>query len=164
MSYWTFVTFVNGNNYFLPPGTYYIGDVFPALKNDIYDKTFNETGHKNGLYSCVDGHILVSEIADSTDNTGVYPGSDDFEYVVITGCIGIVSANLLSHNLYGGGQIYEFPDGVNVIMDSGRFTFETDEFVLHIDTVLDGPEDESEIEELCSNFYNTLTTEMSIDS
>jgi hypothetical protein len=26
---WTFESFVNGKNYYLPSGTYYIGDVFP---------------------------------------------------------------------------------------------------------------------------------------
>jgi hypothetical protein len=160
---WTFENFVNGKNYYLPAGTYYIGDVFPALKTDIYDESFNETGHKNGLYSCRDGYILVSDIAESNDHTGVYPGSDDFEYIVISGSIGIVSSTLLSTNSFAGGKIFDFPEGVNVIIDSGLYTFETDDYILHIDTILDGPEDESEIEELCSNFYNTLTTEMNTD-
>jgi hypothetical protein len=160
---WLFENLTEGKNYVLPAGKYYIGDIFTVIKPDIYDESFNETGHKSGLYKCIDGYIIVSEVAETNGYEGTYTGSDDFEYSVNSGCIGIVSTALIKNTLYEGGQVYDFPDDVNVIIDSGRFTFETGEFILHIDTAFYGPEEESETEDLCYAFSQVMTTEMDID-
>jgi hypothetical protein len=162
--HWLFESLTEGKNYYLPPGTYYIGDIFAVMRPDVYDESFNETGHKNGLYKCVEGYIVVCEVAENNDYEGTYTGSDDFEYVVSCGCIGIVSTPLIKSESYDGGQVYDFPDGVNVVIDSGKFTFETDDFILHIDTTFDGPEDESEVEDLCCAFSQAMNNEMEIDS
>jgi hypothetical protein len=161
---WTFESFLDGKNYYLPPGLYYIGDVFDVLKIDIYDESFNETGHKDGLYKCSDGLIMISEVADTNGYTGSYIGSDEFEYIVNSGTIGIASFALTNISSCEKGQVYDFPDGVNVIIDSGLFTFETDDHVLHIDTNSYAPEDESETEDLCCAFDKLLNTEMEVDT
>ena len=41
---WVFESLTDGKNYILPPGTYYIGDIFTVIKPDIYDESFNEIG------------------------------------------------------------------------------------------------------------------------
>jgi hypothetical protein len=160
---WLFESLMPGQNYFIPAGRYYIGDIINVLKPDIYDESFNETGFKNGIYKCPDGLIILSEVSDTNGYEGVYTGSDDFDYVVSSGSIGIVSIKLIKDGKFHGGQIHNFPEGLNVIIDSGLFTFETENSVLHIDTTFDGPEDESEIEELCCNFIGARVTEMEVD-
>ena len=159
---WLFESLTPGQNYVLPAGTYYVGDVVSALRPEIYEESFNETGLKNGIYKCSDGIMILADVSETNGYEGVYTGSDDFEYVVNSGCIGIVSSKLFNPNGYEGGQIYQFPDGLNVIIDSGFFTFETEESVLHIDTNFDGPEDESEVEDLCCAFDQTVLSEMDI--
>jgi hypothetical protein len=173
---WLFERFTDGKIYTIPGGIYYIGDIFPRLKPEIYDELFIETGHKNGLYKCSEGIILVSEIAPTNGYEGTYRGSDDFEYVVNSGSIGIVNIELIKQESCLDGQLYNFPDGVNVIMDSGRFTFETDKFVLHIDTLMEGPEDDIDefpdecpnslydIDNLCNDFNQSMINTMDIDT
>ena len=165
---WLFETLIEGYNYVLPSGTYYIGDIFPALKTNIYDESFNETGLKSGVYKCSDGIIILGDVAESNGYEGTYLGSDEFEYIINSGSIGIVSTDLIKEESYEGGQVYHFPDGLNVIIDSGYFTFETEEYVLHIDTNMYGPEDgssedKSDVEGLCCALDHVNVCEMDVD-
>lgn len=160
---WLFETLTPGQNYVLPGGGYYIGDITDVLKPDIYDESFNETGLKNGVYKCRDGSIILADVCETNGYEGVYTGSDNFDYVVNSGSIGIVSIELIKEGGNEGGQIHYFPEGLNVIIDSGLFTFETDESVLHIDTTLDGPEDESDVEDLCCDFNRAMVSGMEVD-
>jgi len=126
---WKFDALNPGMAYLLNPGRYYIGDITYAVEEDIYKNVFRKNGQKAGLYQSINGLFLVG----NARNNGTFTGTDNFDYEVDSGAIGIVCSSLLE-NEPECGNIYEFPDGIHVIIDDGKFTFEYDEFYLNIDT------------------------------
>jgi hypothetical protein len=149
MNSWGFEPLNSGFMYTLPPGEYYIGDIFHALESDIYKNIYCMNGERPGLYKNGNNVFLVGD-----SNNGFYIGTDEFEYEVNTGGFGIVSVSLLESEP-ACGMIYDFSDGITAIIDTGKYTFESVDFYLNIDTSepydsdfnpISGSEPESEAE------------------
>jgi len=127
---WNFVKINPNKIYKLPPGNYYIGDICYVLNDSIYDGVFGSYGYSSGWYTSEKGHFLVSG---TYAGDGAYIGTDGFEYGVDAGIIGIVSESLIE-DVTPSGRNYNFPNGVDVKMKNGVFTFKTKDFNLTIDT------------------------------
>ncbi len=106
----------------VPPGTYYIGDLCYALQDTIYDSVFGGTGYDTGVYEKDDTFFFLSG---TFAGDGVYKGSDDFEYAVDSGTIGICSQKLVdfSKSSYRLGRIFEFKYPVECQFEDGLFRF-----------------------------------------
>jgi len=130
MNNWKFEKINPKKVYSLPAGSYYIGDICYALDDEMYDNVFGGTGYSSGLYTSALGQFLVSN---TYAGDGTYTGSDDVEYGVDAGVIGIVSQHLIEGEPHGG-KLYDFLTGVDVTMEDGVFTFESDDFHLEINT------------------------------
>jgi hypothetical protein len=130
MVVWKFKKIDTNKVYSLPAGSYYIGDICYVLDDKIYHNIFGASGYSSGLYTSSLGQFLVSN---TYAGDGSYPGTDGFTYAVDAGIIGIVSKSLVTTetNL---GKIYNFPTGVEVTMDDGVFTFESEETSFQINT------------------------------
>ena len=121
-----------------PPGEYYIGDLCYVLGDEIYDKVFGGQGYEPGLYTHHDTKNFF--LVDSTAyGDGCYMGSDNREFCVDAGIIGITPVSCMAKN-DGGGQIYTFKDPVECRFKNGRFTFISGFTNLIIDTT--GEDDE----------------------
>jgi len=127
---WNFVKINPNKVYKLPPGSYYIGDICYVLEDKVYDGVFGSYGYSSGLYTCKKGRFLVSG---TYAGDGSYTGTDGFQYGVDAGIIGIVSEDLIS-SVTASGNKYDFPEGVDVQMKDGIFTFKKKDFKLTIDT------------------------------
>lgn len=105
-----------------PPGTYYIGDLCYALHHDIYDGVFGGTSYDTGLYEKDD---MVFFLSGTFAGDGAYKGSDDFEYCVDSGTIGICSLKLVDFEKtsYRLGRILEFKTPVECHFKDGLFRF-----------------------------------------
>jgi len=138
-STWTLEHLTCGKIYYLPSGEYFIGDVYTAIDMTHYDDSLGESGYACGLYKYNNSYMLVSTtlMSDCT-----YIGSDNHPYVVESGVIGITSSSLIVKNT-PAGKFYNFPDGVYVSMEYGRFRFKTKTFDLCIDTQIEDDEEEA---------------------
>jgi len=146
---WTLEHLTPGKIYSLPPGDYFIGDVYTAIDMAHYDDSLGQSGYADGLYKFNNNYMLVATtlLADCT-----YIGSDNHPYIVESGVIGITSVGLITKDT-PAGKYYNFPDGVFVNMDYGRFRFKTKTFDLCIDTQIDEyefAEEENSIDPLSS--------------
>jgi hypothetical protein len=143
---WTLEHLTPGKIYYLPPDIYFIGDVFNAIDMDNYDNSLGESGYSDGLYKFNNSIMLVSSTILSDCS---YIGSDNHTYVVESGVIGITSSALITKNT-SAGKFYNFPDGVYVNMDYGRFRFKTKTFDLCIDTQIEEDEEEDPLSNILS--------------
>ena len=118
--------------YTAPPGKYYIGDLCYVLGDDVYDKVFGEKDYKPGLYRQAGGKNFF--LVDTTAyGDGLYRGSDQREFAVDAGIIGITPVSCMEKN-DGGGQIYTFTDPVTCRFVNGVFFFTSNMDSLVIDT------------------------------
>lgn len=136
MENWKFEKISPIKVYSLPAGSYYIGDICYVLDDTIYDNIFGGTGYTSGLYTSDIGQFLVSG---TYSGDGRYPGTDGFTYSVDAGIIGIVTKNLVS-NETTLGNFYTFAKGVEVTMDDGIFTFDSEDITFEINTRDDADE------------------------
>lgn len=115
-----------------PPGKYYIGDLCYVLGDQVYDKVYGGQGYESGLYTHADGkHFFL------VDNTaygdGIYLGSDDKEFTVDAGILGITPVCCMEKN-DGGGQIYTFTEPVECSFRNGIFNIRSGYTRLKINT------------------------------
>lgn len=143
MDDWDFKKINPKKTYVLPAGTYYIGDICYVLADELYENVFGGTGYECGLYTSRKGQFLVGS---TFAGDGAYCGSDEFDYAVDAGVIGIVSQTLLSKET-NGGKIYDFPTEVHVTMQNGIFTFQSDSIYIEINTKDYAEEDEDDKDE-----------------
>ena len=127
---WNFVKINPNKVYKFPPGSYYIGDICYVLEEKVYNDVFVYFGFSNGLYTSKENRFLVSG---TYAGDWTYTGTDGFQYGVDAGIIGIVSESLI-HSVTSYGNKYDFPEGVDVQMKDGIFTFKKKNFKLTIDT------------------------------
>jgi hypothetical protein len=124
--------------YTAPPGQYYIGDLCYVLSDEIYHKVFGVETYEPGLYIQKDTTNFF--LVDCTAyGDGCYMGSDQREFCVDAGIIGITPVSCMAKN-DGGGQIYTFKDPVECRFKDGRFSFISGDTHLIIDTGGDGDE------------------------
>jgi len=147
---WTLEHLTPGKTYYLPSDIYYIGDVYSVLGVNDYDNSLGASGYANGLYKKNNNIMLVGSTFDSE---GIYLGSDNHEYLVDSGIIGITSKDLIKNKISTHGKFYTFPDGVYVDIDYGKFTFRSINFTLYIDTL---PVEDTEIS--VGSLINCLNT------
>lgn len=135
MEDWTFKAVMRTT---LPPGKYYIGDICYFLKEQTYDRIFGGTHYESGLYTRKsDGAVFMVDGTSYGD--GLYKGSDNYEYGVDAGVIGIVSRALGPVNdedMYGG-TFNTFKEPVEVKFGGGVFRFNSPSKYLIIDTAGD---------------------------
>jgi len=126
-----------------PAGEYYIGDLCYALSSEVYDTIFGSLGgYDSGVYKekGSDNFFLVDNTA---YGDGLYYGTDEKEFGVDAGIIGICSKALCKQD-GNGGQFYTFKDPVKCRFGSGMFQFHSGHFKLVIDTVGADQEDDDE--------------------
>lgn len=114
----------------LPPGKYYIGDLCYALREDIYDdKVYGGQSYEDGLYTSSLGSFMMY----GTDGDGVFKGSDDYEYPVDAGHIGIASLACCNpESEICGGKVFTFAHPVECVFNDTAFTFCSGDFYLRI--------------------------------
>ena len=117
----------------LPAGRYYIGDIGYVLKEDVYENIFGDTHFEPGHYKTKDGEFLVNRTA---YGDGSYPGSDNYQYGVDAGIIGIASMSVCIDERYMyGGTLHTFGEPVECSFTQGFFRFSSGNWFLEIDTV-----------------------------
>jgi hypothetical protein len=128
--YWKFTEINDDEKYTLPPGKYYIGDIYYPLSES---KTYYDIYYENGLYENYKGELIL---VDSTfKGDGTFLGSDNNEYMVDSKTFGILSYSLcLNNNCTAGGHVYSFISPITVEIKDGIFKFNSDEFNLIINT------------------------------
>ena len=116
-----------------PPGTYYIGDLCYALFDNVYDTVFGGKGYSAGFYSKGKSFFMVDGTA---CGDGQYVGTDNHEYLVDAGIIGICSSDLIdpSNRSANGGKIHTFTEPVEVRFKGGVFHFNSGYTYIKIDT------------------------------
>jgi hypothetical protein len=127
---WTFTPINQNKEYILPLGKYYIGDIFyPLMESNRYYDIYSQVGlYKNKK----DELILVNN---THKGDGTFLGSDNYEYMVDTQTLGIMSYSICpDNNSTAGGHVYNFLSDVTVTMKDGIFTYKTNTFTLVIDT------------------------------
>ena len=147
---WTLEHLTCGKIYYLPPGEYFIGDVYTVIDMTHYDDSIGQSGYADGLYKYNNNYMLVAStfMSDCT-----YIGSDNHAYIVESGVIGITSKSLITKDA-PVGKFYNFPDGVYVNMDYGRFMFRTKTFNLCIDTQIE--DDEEDLTDSLTSILNKM--------
>lgn len=88
----------------VPAGQYYIGDLCYALDQDVYYKVFGGQGFQPGLYTY--GHDLFG-LNFTAIGDGTYLDSEDREYDVDSGTLGLCSIGLAARGTEGG-QVINF--------------------------------------------------------
>ena len=121
--------FFDSSSSVLPAGKYYIGDVcHTTRKAEVY----YETACLDGLYESSEGSFVITAAA---KGNSIYIGSDQIEYVVTSGTIGIISKSLIADDAeLHGGSMYDFPTGLTVTAEYGELIIDSDEFCMKIDT------------------------------
>ncbi len=106
----------------LPPGKYYIGDLCYALDDTLYDKVFGPK-YDVGLFVSKNNPAHVFMMGHTDD--GLFRGSDNKEYAVDAGIIGIASEATLDPKKapYDGGSLYTFKSPVTVKLREDKFIF-----------------------------------------
>ena len=109
-------------------GTYFIGDICYALKESYYDMIWGEEyGYENGVFKIGKDKFVV---ANTAFGDGCFKGTDDREYGVDAGVIGVVPKKLWGPKeelSLGGGR---------VVRVKNKLVFKTDErglFEINID-------------------------------
>ena len=123
---WTFADTTTND---LPAGKYFIGDVCHTVRQaDIY----YETACLDGLYESKHGMFVITATA---KGNGIYVGSDQNDYVVTSGSIGIVSESLLDADMeLTSGCMYDFPTGLTVTVEDGVILVDSEEQCFKINT------------------------------
>jgi hypothetical protein len=106
----------------LPAGKYYIGDLCYALDDTLYDKVFGPN-YDVGLFVSKNNPAHVFMMGHTDD--GLFRGSDNKEYAVDAGIIGIASEATLDPKKapYDGGSLYTFKSSVTVKLREDKFIF-----------------------------------------
>lgn len=76
----------------LPAGRYFIGDVCFALSPDIINEWGKQHSCKNGIFWENDGFFIAYS---TSFERGTYTGSDNANYMIDSGNIGVVSDSLI---------------------------------------------------------------------
>jgi hypothetical protein len=119
-------------HHILPAGRYYIGDLCYAMKDTIYDSVFGDTAYSDGYYTTKDGDFLV---AGTAYGDGAYKGSNNFEYGVDAGILGIASMGVCNpESDVSGGTFHTFTRPVECHFKNGYFAFYSGSFHLTINT------------------------------
>jgi hypothetical protein len=126
----------------LPSGTYYIGDLCYALDDHLYDRVFGQN-YDSGYYvqKGNPNHMFMMQNIDD----GLYRGSDNCEYSVDAGIIGIASESVLDPKKrpYSGGKLFTFKGNVSVdFRKYGKFCFYSDDYTEHNLTISNYDEDD----------------------
>jgi len=137
------------NTFTFPAGEYYIGDLCYALPDDVYDRIFGELGgYEAGLYEKKNSTDLFF-LGNTAFGDGCFYGSDENQFFVDAGIIGIMSksllkkpnkadaTNLLASKPGDGGHFYKFDTPVTCRFKDGRFSFRSKYQYLMIDTTGD---------------------------
>jgi hypothetical protein len=132
-------TFSSSKHFTAPPGTYYIGDLCYVLSDNVYDTIFGGLGgYDAGLYTKKNSNDFFL-VASTTYGDGLYTSSDQKQFAVDAGIIGIAPMSLVSKN-DGGGQFYTFDKPVKCKFRGGRFSFTSGHNEIVIDTSGDDEE------------------------
>lgn len=126
-------TYINANQFVVPKGTYYVGDLCYALEDDIYRDVYGKMNYKDGLYQNEKDYFLV---AGTAFGDGEYVDTLGRSYGVDAGIIGICPIHLARKGTEGG-QVIEFEEDIMCDFHQGMFSFtplDTDEAIFHIDT------------------------------
>lgn len=117
----------------LPPGKYYIGDLCYALSESLYQDVFGGLGgFDSGLYK--KNNSTDCFMVDQTAfGDGLYFGSDNKEFAVDAGILGICPVSMMLRD-GDGGHVYEFSEPVRCLFLNGRFYFRSGTTELLIDT------------------------------
>lgn len=117
-----------------PPGSYYVGDLCYALKDEYYEKVFGGQGYESGLYTASNGSFFM--VDGTAWGDGCYEGNDKREYCVDAGIIGIASLDICRHQEdWDGGHLHKFKNPIKLHFKGGIFTFDSGTKCLEIDTV-----------------------------
>ena len=107
------------------PGSYYIGDPSYVLKKGLPDE--NDVWYKmcdyNEYNETIDGEVFTAVISDTSYGDGVYEGSNDIEYGVDSGCLGVVPVELCGKEAMETYEefIDDFPQGLTFFAEDGLF-------------------------------------------
>ena len=123
---WTFADTTTND---LPAGKYYVGDVCHSIRQtDVY----YEISCLDGLYESKDGLFVIMATA---KGNGIYVSSDQNDFVVTSGTIGIISESLLDADMeLSGGVMYDFPTGLTVTMEDGVLLVDSEEQCFKLST------------------------------
>lgn len=121
--------------YTAPPGDYYIGDLCYVFNDEFYEKVFGGQDYQSGLYRQA-GSKNFFLVDNTAYGDGLYLGSDQREFAVDAGIIGITPMSCREKN-DGGGHIYTFTEPVDCRFKNGRFSFRSGTTNLMIDTTGD---------------------------
>lgn len=117
----------------LPAGRYYIGDITYVLKDSVCNDIFGDTNYEPGHYKMKDGEFLVNRTA---YGDGSYPGSNNYQYGVDAGVIGITNINLcIDEKKIYGGTLHTFTEPVACSFTQGMFRFSSGNCFIEIDTI-----------------------------
>jgi len=136
---WAFTNIEQGKKYTLPPGKYYIGDLYFAIEDEQYHNILGPTQYNEGIYKSKYGSFIMGN---ARSGERYLKGSDDVKYDIDSGNIAIVTKSLIETNEIVGGKIYNFIDDVNVIINKGLFTITSTGFKLIIDASDEVSDDE----------------------
>lgn len=122
----------------LPPGKYYIGDLCYVMKQEIYDGVWGEChGYDSGAFEHVgdDGTTYHFAVDRTRFGDGSYGGTDQRQYCVDAGVIGIVSIALCDEdNLDKEFNVQTFADPVTFTAERGVFKVKSGSYKLVIKT------------------------------
>lgn len=120
--------FVRTKRVVLPPGEYYIGDLCYALDDKLYDTVFGSE-YENGFYCLKDSPADAFWLW-GTGGDGLFRGTDDFEYGVDAGILGIAAASTLDPQKapFEGGRKVSFKGNVTASFHNDKFYFESDNY------------------------------------
>lgn len=124
--------FTKQQTFTVPAGTYYIGDLYNALSDDIYVKVYGGTEYRSGLYE-EKGTNRVFAMGMTSWSRGEFPSSDGKRFAVNSSTLGICSDSLMTKS-GDGGHICVFESPVTCHFNFWRFTFTSGDYNLVIDT------------------------------
>lgn len=131
-------------------GTYFIGDICYALRDNIYNEVWgNQNKWQAGVYQA-EGHKFA--VANTAWGDGSYPASDGTEFWVDAGVIGVTPKELCKQNVYdiqGGVTVNVEHSLVMETNGEGHFEFHIDGEYLEIDT---DPQDDEDICDCCGYY------------
>ncbi len=123
--------------YSFGPGKYFVGDICYALDEKIYHETWGTKYEFNdGSYDVTDDFGVQSTfvVASTAYGDGCYVGSDEVEYGVDAGVIGIVPVALWKKDEPTGGRIVVAKTSISFSALNGQFTIIVDGKTIKIDT------------------------------
>lgn len=116
----------------LPAGTYYIGDPWYSMTDDVRNDVFGKGPFKDGLYKKGNSFALLGH----SREIGQLKATDGKKYFISSACISIFSTDLIDQKsqCLKFGALKTFKEPVSCKFRNGVFLFESGEQSFFIDT------------------------------